>query len=100
VCNDAQSTAAMRECENGRFKRAEAAMNLEYRSLAAKLDQSGRAKLRAAQNAWIKFRDAEADYRADAQRGGTLAPLIAISVRADLTESRRKDLKKAAGGFK
>ena len=100
ACNNAQSTAAMRECEAGRFKRADAAMNAAYRSLSARLDAGGQAKLRAAQQAWIKFRDAEADYQANAERGGTLAPLIATSVRADLTESRRKDLEKAARELK
>jgi uncharacterized protein YecT (DUF1311 family) len=96
ACENAKSTAAMRECEIGRLKRADAAMNAAYQSLSAKLDQRGREKLRAAQQAWLKFRDAEADYQADAARDGTLAPLIAASAQADLTEARRKDLEKAA----
>lgn len=100
ACNDAQSTAAMRECEIGRLKRADAGMNAAYRSLSARLDPRGREKLRAAQQAWLKFRAAEAAYQADAERGGTLAPLIAASVQADLTEARRKDLEKAVREFK
>ena len=100
ACNDAQSTAAMRECEIGRLKRADAGMNAAYRSLSGKLDQRGREKLRAAQQAWLKLRAAEAAYQADAERGGTLAPLIAASVQADLTEARRKDLEKAVREFK
>jgi uncharacterized protein YecT (DUF1311 family) len=56
--------------------------------------------LRAAQEAWLKFRAAEADYQDDATRDGTLAPLIAERVRADLTESRRKNLEKAAADLK
>jgi uncharacterized protein YecT (DUF1311 family) len=100
ACENARSTAAMRQCEIGRLKRAEAAMNAAYRSLSAKLDPRGQGKLRAAQEAWLKFRAAEADYQADAARDGTLAPLIAASVQADLTESRRKDLEKAAREIK
>ena len=100
ACENAQSTAAMRECEIGRLKRADAGMNAAYRNLSAKLDQRGQAKLRAAQRAWLRFRAAEADYQADSARDGTLAPLIAASVRADLTESRRKDLEKAVRDFK
>ena len=100
ACNDAQSTAAMRECEIGRLKRADAGMNAAYRCLSARLDPRGREKLRAAQQAWLKFRAAEAAYQADAERGGTLAPLIAASVQADLTEARRKDLEKAVREFK
>ena len=95
-CDKAESTAAMRQCEIGRLKRAEQGMNAAYRSLRAKLDQRGQEKLRAAQQAWLRFRAAEADYQADAARDGTLAPLIAASVQADLTEARRRELEKAA----
>ena len=100
ACENAKSTAAMRQCEIGRLKRADAGMNAAYRGLSAKLDQRGQAKLRAAQEAWLRFRTAEADYQADVARDGTLAPLIAASVQADLTEARRKDLEKAARELK
>ena len=100
ACGNAQSTAAMRECEIGRLKRADAGMNAAYRNLSAKLDQRGQAKLRAAQRAWLRFRAAEAEYQADSARDGTLAPLIAASVQADLTEFRRKVLEQAVRDFK
>jgi uncharacterized protein YecT (DUF1311 family) len=100
ACENARSTAAMRECEIARLKRADEGMNAAYRSLQAKLDRRGKDKLRAAQQAWLKFRDAEADYQADAARDGTLAPLIAVSTQADLTEARRKELEKAARELK
>jgi len=99
-CADARSTAAMRACENDRLKRAEAAMDEAYRILGSKLDARGQAKLGAAQEAWRRYRAAEAEYQADAARGGTLAPLIAVSVQADLTEARRKELEKAARELK
>ena len=100
ACESARSTAAMRECEVARLKRADAAMNAAYQALSAKLDARGREKLRAAQQAWLGFRAAEAEYQADAAREGTLAPLIAASVQADLTEARRKGLEKAARDLK
>ncbi len=100
ACENARSTAAMRECEIARLKRAEAGMQAAYKSLSAKLDPRGQAKLRAAQEAWLKYRAAEADYQADAARDGTLAPLLAASAQADLTESRRKELEKAARELK
>jgi uncharacterized protein YecT (DUF1311 family) len=97
ACKDAQSTAATRQCEIARLKRAEAGMDAAYQKLRAGLDERGRAKLHAAQQAWLKFRAAEAAYQADAARDGTLAPLIAASVQADLTEARGKELERAAG---
>jgi uncharacterized protein YecT (DUF1311 family) len=90
----------MRECEIGRLKRAEAGMDEAYRTLSSKLDTRGQAKLGAAQEAWRRYRAAEAEVQADAARGGTLAPLIAVSVQADLTEARRKELEKAARELK
>jgi uncharacterized protein YecT (DUF1311 family) len=100
ACEDASSTAAMRRCEIERLKRADAGMNAAYRALSTKLDRRGREKLRAAQEAWLRFRTAEAHFQADSARGGTLAPLIAESVQADLTESRRKELERAAKHLK
>jgi len=82
----------MRECELERYKQADAAMTAAYEALMGQLDQTGKAKLRSAQRAWIKFRDAESDLQADAARGGTLAPVIRTSALADLTESRRDQL--------
>src|SRR5262249_49581636 len=73
-CENAFTTAAMRECELERYKQADAAMTAAYEALMGQLDQTGKAKLRSAQRAWIKFRDAESDLQADAARGGTLAP--------------------------
>ena len=96
-CENATSTAAMRECENARLKRAQEGMDAAYRGLQAKLDERGREKLRGAQQAWLRFRAAESAWHADAARDGTLAPLIAASVQADLTEARRRELEKAAG---
>lgn len=95
VCENARSTAAMRECESARLRRAEEGMSAAYRDLSARLDDAGRARLRAAQEAWRRFRAAEAEFQADEARGGTLAPLIAASVQADLTEARRRELEQA-----
>jgi uncharacterized protein YecT (DUF1311 family) len=99
-CDNARTTAAMRECEIARLRRAEAGMNSAYRELGARLDAAGRARLRAAQEAWLGFRAAEAEFQADEARNGTLAPLIASSVQADLTEARRRELERMLGRHK
>ena len=95
ACENARTTAAMRQCEIARLKRAEEGMDAAYQALAARLDATGRAKLRAAQDAWRAYRAAEAAFQADRARDGTLAPLIADSVRADLTEALRRELEQA-----
>ncbi|HXJ78222.1 MAG TPA: lysozyme inhibitor LprI family protein [Candidatus Methylomirabilis sp.] len=98
-CENAQTTAAMRECELRRYQQADIEMTAAYQALMGQLDQIGRTKLRQAQRAWVKYRDAEADLQADAARGGTLAPLIRASALADLTESRREQLRKDTKGL-
>ncbi len=94
-CGSETTTAGMRNCENLRFQHAEQALDSVYAELMKKVDKAGQAKLRAAQSAWLQFRQAEADFQADMARGGTLAPLIKITVMADLTESRTEQLRKA-----
>ena len=93
-CKNAQTTADMRACENARYEKAEQELNMVYENLMQKLDSGQQEKLRVAQRAWLKFRDANADFMADAARGGTLEPLIRTSVLADMTAARAAELRK------
>ena len=61
-------------------------------SVVAELDGEGRAKLVAAQRAWIAFRDAEAEYRADSLRGGSAEAMTRWGTMASLTRERTKTL--------
>ncbi len=94
-CGNATTTAAMRECAGIRYNQAEQELKAVRTQLSQKLDETGKAKLQAAQSAWVQFRKANADFQADLARGGTLAPLIQITVMADMTEARVAELKKA-----
>jgi uncharacterized protein YecT (DUF1311 family) len=95
-CENAQTTAAMRRCENIRYQKADDGMKIAYQDLLKKLTGTQKLKLQRAQIAWFKYRDAEADFEAEEANGGTLAPLIRTSVMADLTEARRLQLLKRA----
>jgi uncharacterized protein YecT (DUF1311 family) len=94
-CDSETTGAGMRNCENLRYQGAEHALNLVYADLLKQLDTAGKNRLRSAQAAWLKFRQAEADFEADIARDGTLAPLIRTTVMADLTEARTAELKKS-----
>ena len=94
-CGNATTTAAMRECAGIRYNKAEQELKSVRTQLSQKLDDMGKAKLQAAQSAWVQFRKANAEFQADLVRGGTLAPLIQITVMADMTEARVAELKKA-----
>jgi uncharacterized protein YecT (DUF1311 family) len=94
-CAEATTTAAMRACENTRFQKADREMKAAYGALERGLTGKRRASLRTAQNAWLRFRDANVAYYRGEAEGGTLAPLIGISALADMTEARGTELRKA-----
>ncbi len=94
-CSSATTTADMLNCENQRYERSEQELNSAYSALMKKLDETGKSKLRAAQQAWLKFRTANAEFQADVARGGTLAEVIRITVLADMTQARSAELRKS-----
>jgi uncharacterized protein YecT (DUF1311 family) len=91
-CKDAATTAAMRTCENSRYERSEQKLNAEYGRLMKQLDRSRQEKLRAAQRAWLSFRDANAAFVESEAENGSLAPILKISALADMTEARALEL--------
>jgi uncharacterized protein YecT (DUF1311 family) len=95
-CKDAATTAAMRACENTRYQKADQELNAIYAKLTKQLEPARQEKLRQSQRAWLAFRDANADFLAGAAEGGTLAPLIKVTVMAEMTEARTQELQKQA----
>lgn len=89
-----QTQAEMNQQAAADFEKADAQLNKIYKQVQAGLDAEGLAKLKTAQRAWLAFRDADADFQADAAaRGGTMALCIYNGVRQQLTEERTAELK-------
>lgn len=89
----AQSQQEMNEEAAGEFERADAALNKIYKRFVKELDAEATGKLKAAQRAWVQFRDAESELAADIDaRGGSMAPLIYFGKRTELTVTRAKEL--------
>jgi uncharacterized protein YecT (DUF1311 family) len=89
----AQTQAQMNQEAAADFKKADAELNKVYPQVVAKLDAEGKEKLKAAQRAWVAFRDAQAELDADMARGGTMAPLLRATSMTQTTEDRVKQLK-------
>jgi uncharacterized protein YecT (DUF1311 family) len=89
----AQSQQEMNRQAAAEFQKADAELNKVYAQALAKLDDEGKAKLKAAQRAWIAFREAHAEFEADAMRGGSAAPLLRSGSLASTTRLRTKELK-------
>lgn len=90
----AQSQQEMNAQAAEEFKKADKELNQVYAKVLAELDDEAKERLKKSQRAWVAFRDAEADFRADAEaRGGSMWPLIHEGARSSLTKDRVKALR-------
>ncbi len=93
-CANAQTTSEMRDCAGREYKQADEELNRVYRQLMAKLDDEGRkTALRTAQQAWIKYRDANCDFASYLNRGGTIEPVVRYNCMTGMTVARTKELR-------
>lgn len=92
-CNSPQNTPEMRDCAGIALKKADDELNAVYGKLLKTLDPEGQRRLKESQRAWIKFRDTDAEFRADLNRGGTMEPLTRTTTKAERTAQRAKELK-------
>jgi uncharacterized protein YecT (DUF1311 family) len=92
-CAGAQSQGEMNICWGKEYKAADAQLNVAYRDFTAKLSAEEAAQLKAAQLAWIKFRDANCEFVADQYKGGSIRPMIVAMCLADVTTARTSELK-------
>ena len=93
ACEEAVTTAEMRDCINRRYAEVDGELNRVYQQLLSQLDPERRKLLRDAQKAWIKFRDKNAAFVASDVEGGTLYPILEVSELASMTERRIAELK-------
>ena len=96
-CQDPQSTVEQKQCARQEFDKADAELNRAYQQLTGKLeDAEEKEKLKTAQQAWLKFRDAECDFESFQNRGGTIYGLIYVSCQTSLTIERAKGLREVS----
>ena len=92
-CDDAQSQSEMNICADKKFKAADAALNRVYGQLGSKLEAGARAKLKAAEVSWLKYRDDNCGYEAAQFEGGSMRPLIYSSCLERMTKARTAELR-------
>ena len=99
-CRDPQDQTSMNICANEEYRRADTELNRVWpRALerVKELDRDGangeaERRLRAAQRAWIAYRDAQCKVAGLEAIGGTLEPLLIGTCLKDLTERRTFEL--------
>lgn len=92
--NKSGVTVDIVECSLKKLAEADAELNETYRRLAQKSGGERRgAKLRAAQRAWIKYRDANCDYETEIGGGGSMATFEYNGCLTGMTADRTTELR-------
>jgi len=92
LCQDAKTQLEINECMAAAYKAADAELNSLYSSLQGKPGAPTSEKLRAAQRAWLKYRDANCDAEAELYEGGSIRPAIYSGCLERVTRARIAEL--------
>ncbi|MBX7223940.1 MAG: DUF1311 domain-containing protein [Blastocatellia bacterium] len=104
-CDDEAAAAKMsqqemNQCAFKDFEKADAELNAVYKKLMSLIDdEAHKGKIKTAQLAWIKFRDAHCEAEAFPNEGGSIYPLVEYGCKAGLTRKRVKELKELVDEF-
>jgi uncharacterized protein YecT (DUF1311 family) len=93
-CKNAPTQMEMDYCAGLDFKAADAKLNALYRQMTAKYDPADKEKLKAAEKAWLAYRDAECDYETAQSEGGSIHPMVETECATDKTQARIKELER------
>ncbi|NHI00043.1 lysozyme inhibitor LprI family protein [Oceanimonas sp. MB9] len=88
----AATQVEMNQQSQRNYQAADRALNQAYGQLMNSLASDRRKKLKAAQRAWLRFRDAQAELVSSAYEGGSMQPLVHSEELRRLTESRTREL--------
>lgn len=95
ACGADQSQPALNDCAWRRYRAADAALNRVYRTALAADTGAAAVSLRAAQRAWVRFRDAQCAYVAATYDGGSMQPMQQGACLEEVTFARIKQLRAA-----
>ena len=86
----------MNACAEDAWKKADAELNAVYKKLQSRNKEDARASklLTAAERARLAFRDAECEYGAADNQGGSIFPLVYFGCLDKLTKARTNQLKR------
>jgi uncharacterized protein YecT (DUF1311 family) len=92
----------MNACAEDAYQKADAALNKLYAGIIKGLDAGDAGRLRAAERAWVAFRDAECLYRVGGEEamgiGASMGPMIYANCQEAFTKERIGQLKDDASG--
>jgi len=84
-------TVNMLNCIGAETQRQDKKLNTMYQNVMKSLSGENKERLKKAQQAWIKYRDANCDFYHDPD-GGTMASILGANCVMDMTTQRAKEL--------
>ncbi|TNV21736.1 DUF1311 domain-containing protein [Buttiauxella sp. B2] len=92
-CDSATSQAGLNECYSNEYQKQDDLLNQTYKQAMKLATDTQTMQLKAAQNAWIAFRDADCAFLTSGADGASVAPMVHAQCMADKTRERTELLK-------
>jgi uncharacterized protein YecT (DUF1311 family) len=86
-CNP-RTFSEMHQCAVARYGKAGENHRRVYREAAARLEPFARGKLKKAEEAWLRYREAQCDYESSRSAGRREYQVVRLRCMAELTEAR------------
>jgi len=107
-CSDPQTQVEMTDCAQQAYQAADGDLNASYKLAVAamrawdadlpKVQRGAEESLRAAQRAWLPYRDATCTNEAYFYKGGTMEPMVQLNCLERITRQRSEELRTMAEG--
>jgi uncharacterized protein YecT (DUF1311 family) len=95
-CDDAAATQLdLNKCFAEESHKADGHLNTIYANLLEQMQGAAAQKLKAAERAWIQYRDLHCEAARFEYEGGSMSPMVFAQCMATTTEHRIEDLKAA-----
>lgn len=91
-CPEGRTQFEMNACAAEELNAADSVLNAAYQELIREIEPERVELLRAAQRAWIRFRDAECELEASEVGPGSLGPMVHALCLAHLSRRRAAEL--------
>lgn len=93
-CANQATTIAIADCHSARYDAADKELNAVYREAMKSLPDNAKNKLKDAQKAWLKYRDAGFAFMIEKNKDmGTYADVVVADYKAKFVEKRVLELK-------
>ena len=98
-CDAAMTQLDLNQCYGEQFRKADRRLNNVYASLLKQMqsekNETAIQKLKAAEKAWLQYRDLHCDAARYEYEGGSMSPMVWAQCMAMTTEHRIEELKAA-----